>query len=80
MKWIPWSGNAIKNENKNVNKNSPFGSVFAIFFDLLIFRTEKIAWWPPAFKPDITYFPIRNNSKKVQEIVSYLLKMFSQFW
>ena len=51
-------------------------------FDLLISRTEKIAWWLPAFKSHFTYFPIMNNSVKFKEISwtslcfigSYLLK------
>ena len=36
--------NAIKNETKNVNKDSFFGSIFVIFTDLLASRAEKIAW------------------------------------
>ena len=31
---------------------------FCNIFDLLISRTQKIAWWPPVFKPDFHNFPI----------------------
>ena len=39
-------------------------------FDLLTFRTQKIAWCPPVFKPAFSYFPIMNNTGKLKEISS----------
>ena len=41
---------------------------FCNILDLLICRTEKIAWWTPVFKPDFHIFPIMNNSGKFKEI------------
>ena len=42
---------AIKNDSKNVNKNS-LSFTFCSIFYLLTFSTEKIARWPLVFKTD----------------------------
>ena len=53
---------------------------FCNSFDLLIPRTEKIAWWPPVFNLIFTYFSIMNTQGNLKKfhvqvfIVSYLFK------
>ena len=61
--------NAIKNETKNVNKDSFFGSIFVISTDLLASRAEKIAWWPLFLNLILTCFPIMNNWGKFKDIL-----------
>ena len=53
--------NAIKNETENVNKNSLFGTIF----DLLTSRTQKIAWCPLFFKPDLYIFYFNEQLGKI---------------
>ena len=46
---------ATKNETKNVNKNKLLFN-FCNIFDLLTSRTQKIAWWPPVYRPGFFIF------------------------
>ena len=38
---------------------------FCNIFDLLISRTEKIAWWPPVFKLDFYIFSYNEQLRKI---------------
>ena len=38
---------------------------FRNIFDLLTFRTQKIAWWPPVFKPDFYIFSFNEQLRKI---------------
>ena len=50
---------------------------FCNIFDLLTSRTQKIAWWPPVFKPDFYIFSYNEQLRENRQvfIVSYLLKL-----
>ena len=39
--------------------------IFCNIFDLLISRTEKIAWWPPVFKSDFYIFSYNEQLRKI---------------
>ena len=38
---------------------------FCNIFDLLTSRTQKIAWWPPVFKPDFYIFSFNEQLRKI---------------
>ena len=38
---------------------------FCNIFDLLTSRTQKIAWWPPVFKPDFYIFSYNEQLRKI---------------
>ena len=38
---------------------------FSNVFDLLTSRTQKIAWWPPVFKPDFYIFFYIEQLRKI---------------
>ena len=61
--------NAIKNETKNVDKNSLFCSILVIF---LIFWPLEVGKWHGgtlSLNLIFTYFPIINTSGKFKEIL-----------
>ena len=62
--------NTIKNESKNVNKNSVFCSIFVIFFT---FWPEKIAWWTPVLKH---YFYIFYYNEPLRKIYRNFIDKF----
>ena len=49
----------MKNETKNVNKNSLFCSIFVIFLIFLV-------WWSPVFKPDFYIFSYNEQLRKIE--------------
>ena len=69
----------IKNKSKNVNKNKFFLSIFVLYLTFLTSRTEKIAWWPPVFKPDFYIFFYNEQTRKIQRnfIDKFLLSQTS---
>ena len=38
---------------------------FYSIFDLFTSRTQKIAWWSPAFKPDFYIFSLNEQFRKI---------------
>ena len=62
---------AIKNDSKNVNKNS-LSFTFCSIFYLLTFSTEKIARWPLVFKTD--FYVIFYNDQLMKILRNFIDK------
>ena len=54
----------IKKWNQDCKQKQSRMFNFCKFFDLLISTTQKIALWPPVFKPDFHIFPYNEQLKK----------------
>ena len=57
--------NAIKKWNQECKQKQSLLYNFRDIFDLLTYRTQKIAWWPPVFKPDFYIFSYNEQLRKI---------------
>ena len=51
--------------NQECKEKQSFLFNFWNIFDLLTSRTQKIAWWPPVFKPDFYIFSYNEKLRKI---------------
>ena len=65
--------NTIKNKTKNANKKQSLLFSFCNIFDVLTSRTQKIAWSPPAFKPDFYIFSYNEKFKEIRSTSFYCI-------
>ena len=63
----------MKNKTKNANKKQSLLFTFCNIFDVLTSRTQKIAWSPPAFKPDFYIFSYNEKFKEIRPTSSYCI-------
>ena len=70
-----------KKSNQECKQKQSLLFNFCNIFDLLIYGTEKIAWWLLFLNLIFTYFPIMNNAVKFKEIslISFYLSHFLLF-